>query len=260
MGLAQSGPRWAQTDHAHANCSEVHLVRRGGGMVRHKGRLFKTVTGDVYLFRPAEPHGGETSFDDPAQIFYMAVEIPPALLDSVFAPLGGSPIYPEESATELRAALQALSDELVMLGSERGEHTVVKALSPSLLAKSLHVLGALLEPARQPRVVSGTARERELAEELLRKVEASKLTQITLQRMASDLDVTPAYLGAALRSATGKTFPELVADVRVRRARQLLSDPGIPIREVARRVGLASPRALGKLFRRITGRTPASFR
>ena len=259
MGLSQSGRRWSQPEHAHDVC-EVHFVRCGSGTLIFRGKRYAIKTGDVYAFRPAEFHGGITNPVDPAQVLFVQFVIPPSLQPAIFGPLGKSPVFSDEDATELRSTLQTLADELAMHGGEEREFTKLERVSPSLIARTLHVLGALIAPSHKPTLLSGTPRERELAEQALRRIEGSRLAQTSLRRVAHELGVSPAYLGTSLRAATGKTFPQLLGNLRILRARQLLADPSLPVREVACSVGLASPRALVKLFRRLTGKTPNSFR
>ncbi|MBA3710581.1 MAG: helix-turn-helix transcriptional regulator, partial [Planctomycetes bacterium] len=130
----------------------------------------------------------------------------------------------------------------------------------SVLAAALRVLADLLQPTQQA-AQAGTTRERTLAEALLRRIEVDGPRRTaTLQALAKDFHVTAAHLGTALRIATGKTYPQVLADMRVRAAQLLLEDPLLPVREVARAVGLSSPRALAKVFQRVTGKTPGRFR
>jgi two-component system response regulator YesN len=47
---------------------------------------------------------------------------------------------------------------------------------------------------------------------------------------------------------------------RIERAGDLLADPGLSVKEVARRSGFESPYYFSRLFRKVTGRTPSEFR
>ncbi|MBI3831261.1 MAG: AraC family transcriptional regulator [Planctomycetes bacterium] len=262
LGLNQLGPTWRQHEHAHGH-HEIHYVRRGSGNLICDGRAFPIREGSIYFFRPGESHGGGTDPSDPLQILYLSVRLPEPLPMGFDALRSDRPIFLDEpGVAELRAELSGLADGMAVLGGGRDEmrRFAGSQCPPELLAKMLRVLGALLEPVRRLAARSGTARERELAERVLRELDLCRGAPPALRVLARKLGVTPSHLGAALRQASGRTYPEAAAAIRVRNAQELLADERIPVREAARLVGLSSPRALARLFRRVTGKAPAAFR
>lgn len=65
----------------------------------------------------------------------------------------------------------------------------------------------------------------------------------------------------------GTTFRNKLAEVRMERAKALLAEgrnpdtgEGIPVREVAERVGYTQPAQFAKAFRRIVGISPSNYR
>lgn len=262
LGLNQLGPTWRQHEHAHRH-HEIHFVRRGSGNLICDGRAFPIREGSIYFFRPGESHGGGSDPGDPLQIMYLSVRLPEPLPKCFESLRPDRPIFLDESGVaELRAELSGLADGMAVLGGEReGVMRFAGAdCPPDLLAKVLRVLGALLEPVRRLAARSGTSRERELAERVLRELDLCRAAPPSLKALARKLGVTPSHLGAALRKSSGRTYPEAAAAIRVRNAQELLRDESVPVREIARRVGLSSPRALARLFRRLTGKAPGAFR
>jgi AraC-like DNA-binding protein/mannose-6-phosphate isomerase-like protein (cupin superfamily) len=266
LGLVQVGPGWKQSPHAHGEY-EVHYVRRGKGELIHDGRLYPVKAGDVYLFRPGETHGcARVEAADPVQVLFLCARFPPGLertladsADSARS-AGRSPLFlTDRGAVELRSALRALAEELVTLKSS-GLDAKETARVPALQARILHALGAMFAPRPTADIEAGAPRERELSETVLRALETSGGAPPSLVLLARRLGVTPSHLGEALRNATGRTYPEIAAAARLARAKELLSDPTVPIREIARRVGLSGPRALARMFRRLTNKPPGAFR
>jgi len=260
LGIVQVGPGWWQAPHAHS-AYEVHYVRRGQGELLHRGRAHPVKAGDLYLFLPGEPHGcARTDPADPLQVLYLSVRFPAGAGDAFVKATGPLPQFLDDrKAVELRSALKDLAEELMTLKSS-GLSDGELARRPTLQARILHALGALLAPRPTAIVEAGGPRERELSESVLRMLETSGGAPPALALLARKLGVTSAHLGEALREATGRTYPEIAAAARLARAKELLADPAIPVREVARRVGLSGPRALARMFRRLTGRPPGAFR
>ena len=60
-------------------------------------------------------------------------------------------------------------------------------------------------------------------------------------------------------SATGKTVPQYVTEVRIKKAKELLSDPSLKIRAVANAVGYDDPAYFMRKFKQVTGVTPTEY-
>jgi AraC-like DNA-binding protein len=82
----------------------------------------------------------------------------------------------------------------------------------------------------------------------------------TLQQCASGLGLNAAYLSAQFSRAVGVPFKTYLTDVRVERARELLSDPAARIANVARAVGYASENRFRVAFKKVTGLSPRLWR
>lgn len=82
----------------------------------------------------------------------------------------------------------------------------------------------------------------------------------TLQQLAREQHTNAAYLSAQFSHAVGIPFKTYLTEVRIQRARQLLSDPARPIAGVAAAVGYTSPNRFRLAFRRVTGLSPRQWR
>ena len=60
--------------------------------------------------------------------------------------------------------------------------------------------------------------------------------------------------------ATGLTFTNYIARVRVEKAKNLLLNPHLRVSEIAYTVGFQSLTHFNRLFRKLTGESPTSFR
>lgn len=85
-------------------------------------------------------------------------------------------------------------------------------------------------------------------------------TNPSLEGLADQLQLTPAYLSRRIHSEYRMTFTDLVADYRCRAARALLRDPSARVYEVAESVGYSDVRSFSERFKRVVGCTPSEFR
>ncbi|MDD3763446.1 MAG: AraC family transcriptional regulator [Nevskiales bacterium] len=83
--------------------------------------------------------------------------------------------------------------------------------------------------------------------------------QATLDAVAGELVLTPRTLQRRL-DREGRSFREVLHEVRLARAQQCLSDPALRLAEVAFLLGYAEQSAFQYAFKRWTGLTPGQYR
>jgi len=91
-------------------------------------------------------------------------------------------------------------------------------------------------------------------------IEQHKSDDITLTQVAEALNVSTFYFCKLFKKATGLTFSEYLARVRVEKAKNLLLNPNLRISEIAYEVGFQSLTHFNRVFRRLAGRSPTEYR
>lgn len=82
----------------------------------------------------------------------------------------------------------------------------------------------------------------------------------SLDELAWQMRVSGEHLARAFRRATGTTVFTELARMRIERARELLLTTELSVGEIARQVGIPDPTIFGRVFRRLEGYSPSSFR
>ena len=85
-------------------------------------------------------------------------------------------------------------------------------------------------------------------------------TGITLDEIATRLNITPEYLGTQFHKDTGTTFSAYIKNYRISKAKELLVGTSLKLYEIADRVGYSDPKYFSKVFREMTGQLPAEYR
>jgi two-component system response regulator YesN len=83
---------------------------------------------------------------------------------------------------------------------------------------------------------------------------------ITLDEIASRLNITPEYLGTQFHKETGVTFSAYIKNFRIQKAKELLIGTSLKLYEIADRVGYSDPKYFSKVFKDTTGQLPADYR
>lgn len=85
-------------------------------------------------------------------------------------------------------------------------------------------------------------------------------SNLTLNSVAGHVNVSPSHFSTIFAQETGETFIEYLTAIRIRRAMELLKTTNIKITEIAFEVGYKEPHYFSQLFKKVTGKSPKSFR
>ena len=99
-----------------------------------------------------------------------------------------------------------------------------------------------------------------LFEDAIAIVEEEYAADLSLDDIARRVASSRRQLQRAYSEIGNTTFREHLTRVRMERAAGLLSDRGLTVREVARRVGYRQPAQFAKAFRRHIGVAPSDYR
>jgi two-component system response regulator YesN len=83
---------------------------------------------------------------------------------------------------------------------------------------------------------------------------------ITLDDIAKKLNISPFYLSKILKKYTGTNYTDMVVDMRISNAKELLASSDFSIKEITYMSGFNSQNYFAKIFRKIVGVTPTEYR
>ncbi|MEO6996318.1 MAG: helix-turn-helix domain-containing protein [Lacunisphaera sp.] len=83
---------------------------------------------------------------------------------------------------------------------------------------------------------------------------------ISLRQVAASVNTSAFYFCKMFKQATGLTFTDYLARVRVEKAKNLLLNPHQRVSEVAYEVGFQSLSQFNRVFRRVAGKAPSVWR
>ena len=98
------------------------------------------------------------------------------------------------------------------------------------------------------------------AGEILAYLREHYASELTLGRLASQVHLNASYLSRLLKKQTGRSFTQLLLEIRVEKAGELLRTTALRVYEVGERVGIENPKYFSQVFRRHTGCRPSEYR
>ncbi|MEC0227011.1 AraC family transcriptional regulator [Paenibacillus alba] len=83
---------------------------------------------------------------------------------------------------------------------------------------------------------------------------------ITLELVADLLNISSGYLSTYFKDKAGVNFIDYLNDLRIRKAKEMLLEPGSLIQDVARKAGYQNMNSFNRMFKKFSGITPSEFR
>jgi len=243
---------WEFEPHRHARLHQVLLVETGGGQARLEEGSVALGPLSLVNVPPGDVHG--FSFRPGTQGFVatLAEEMRNELLAQaadVQRALSRSRVLQADEA--IVATLRQIWREFT--GQAPARALVLRGLAASLLGRTARA-AADADPPGEPAAGSDLLRRFEAL------LEAHYVEHWRVADYARALAVTPTHLSRAVRAASGQPASHLIDARLMREARRHLAYTNMSVTTIAYTLGFADPAYFSRVFTRVLGVSPRSFR
>lgn len=135
--------------------------------------------------------------------------------------------------------------------SETRYQAMVRLLS--IFAQHLAIVGNQIRVQERHAEPPSIARARKF-------IEDHQTEHLSLGQVARAVNMSTFYFCKLFKKATGINFTDYVSRVRMERAKNLLLNPNVRVTEVAYEVGFQSLTHFNRVFRKVEGESPTSYR
>ncbi len=94
----------------------------------------------------------------------------------------------------------------------------------------------------------------------IKYIETNYTSDISLDGVSREVDVTPYYFSRLFKEETGVNFVEYVTNMRVEKAKELLKNTNYSVKEVCLEVGYSDPNYFSRTFKKHEGVTPSEYK
>jgi AraC-like DNA-binding protein/ligand-binding sensor protein len=129
-----------------------------------------------------------------------------------------------------------------------------------MIIRLLEVFAEHLASVSHQLLVSQTAADSPMVAKLRRFILEHHREPLGLRTLAGWAHMSPSYFCKTFRAATGLTFTSYLARVRVEAVKEMLRNPDLRISEAAYAAGFQSLSQFNRVFHRVTGEAPTTFR
>lgn len=234
---------------------EIELVLDGRGEHCIDSVPHPLSKGWLYVVKPTDRHSIVSDVHDSLEVFTVQFEggmLPKDVLDRLLnAP---SPLFTRFDGDEFAFLCQMLS--------QMARHSLSTVEESRAILKTMLSLFCLV-------ILKNTAPEGMRATEgdmpyLIQKaishIFLNLKNDLSIRSIANALNVSPNYLGTMFRRHTGSAINEYVTQLRIERARQLITQTELSVQEISAETGFNSASYFIRKFREHCGESPTRFR
>lgn len=121
-------------------------------------------------------------------------------------------------------------------------------------------LNRLLESAGKRITNVRNMRSEQNMKKALAFIEKNYCYDLSLEEVAQQAHFNPSYFSSYFKKYTGMSLINYLMELRLKRAKELLKNPEIRIREITNELGFHDTRYFARIFKKITGVTPSEYR
>ncbi len=228
----------------------LHIVLSGKGHVEVDGVTYSLKCGDAFLFFPYERQHYYSDLNDPWEIMW--VHFDGSLIKEFFMEKGCF----ITSVWSIKQ-LNNLKDSILKLLEEAEQFTI---LHPSCLSTLLYgIISEFIYQAIPFASNSGLDLYSKVISILPRMRELSS-NQFSLQYWADKLEISTYYFCKIFKKVTGLTPTKFVTLCRLQKAKQLLIESSLTVKQISIEVGYPSTSYFGRIFMENEGMSPGDYR
>jgi two-component system response regulator YesN len=83
---------------------------------------------------------------------------------------------------------------------------------------------------------------------------------ISLDEVSREVNISPYYFSKIFKEEANENFIEYLTRVRIEKAKEMLENPALSIKEVSVRSGYADPNYFSRIFKKQTDMTPREYK
>ncbi len=246
---------------------EMICVLEGHCTNQVEGRLYNMKEGDIMILAPGVSHSLSV-FDDSQIVNVLIKKV--VLGEKFFSILSAG----DNLATFFTQALYTAHPHdslLVNMGDDRQLWTLLENLILEILfaddytesmkqALLLALLNGILRNHKNQITLSETTKiTNENMSNILQFIQ-NHFKTVTLQETADQFNYSTPYLSKLISLTTARSFSEIVREIKIDKARNLLVSTKLSMEEIAEQIGYENAESFTRLFKRYMHLTPSEYR
>jgi AraC family L-rhamnose operon regulatory protein RhaS len=245
--------------HRHAGAYEICYIERGSVMWWVGKNIYEVKGGDIFVTWPGELHGGIDDVLHPCKVYWIEFDFPKAYRRDWLGvpPQEGKSIY--EGLKHLPRRKFSGPDSLARMldGVFDALNRPSRLTAPLVRAGLLGLLAQVIQSSQEAKSSTPISSSVYAA---IERMDKNLEMPLPLPEIAAQIGWSISHFKRQFRVELGVPPGEFYLRRRLAAARQRIEHDGASLASVAACFGFSSSQYLATCFRRVTGRTPSSFR
>ncbi|MDO4285716.1 MAG: helix-turn-helix domain-containing protein [Eubacteriales bacterium] len=232
----------------------LHIVREGRGTLTMRGRTYELGPGEAFLIPPREEAWYEADRKTPW--FYTWIGFSGIRAGECAQSAGFTPDRPVRRL-ECWETISRYIEEMIAASQPTYANELRRGgLLLMVFADLIQEYRATPEGAAQRRAYPQAV----YVEYALDYLRQNYNQRLRIEELAAHIGVTRSHLYSQFKKAAGCSPQEYLVRLRIEKARSLLKQTDLSVREIAAAVGYEDQLAFSKIFRQRTGKSPSEYR
>jgi AraC-like DNA-binding protein len=246
---------WGERRHETPEHELIH-VRRGRARIHIARSSFEVGPGDVFVISSGTKHRDVRVSEGEYHVLYVWFTRGESLMQRIDTRRLGK--LTGRARSHLKLMMTEIEDEYAQ-ASDADDERLTLALEEILIALARYSVPSGVTK-RKREGASRDAQHAKLARAGLEYVRANYAGEVALEAAARALGVSPFNLSRVFSAEHGVSFTDALTTTRMDRARELLREGELSVKQVASAVGYANGNYFAKVFRRVSGQSPSAYR
>lgn len=248
--------------HTHEDAYEVCFLVQGSVDWWVENQVIELKRGELYITRPAEPHGGLDAVFHPCELYWVQVRFPreavlPGLSLEETRSLEGALANIQERSFGGSPVVKELFERIV---AEHRAPTIHSALMVRSTLQALLVYVLRDYDAHVRRLVADRAQLSPRIGQSLAWINERLGESFAVEEAARVADMSVSHFHERFLREVGFTPGDYRLRQRIRKAKQLLREGDLTVTQIAFALGFSTSQYFATAFKNLTGTTPKNYR
>lgn len=232
----------------------LHVILNGKGIYTCNNMTYHLQQNDVFMIYPGTEVFYESDEVEPwsyAWIGFDGVSAMSLSLKTGFSPQ--EPVVHLEKTDEVIDYINKIID----ISTERESYDIRKIGLLFMLFSQLIENNKKISPSQKERIAN---KDDYYVKKAINYINENYFTDCKISHIAKEISVNRSYLSTLFKKTMNKSPSQYLIDIRVVRAKELLKNSQLPIKEIGTKVGYTDQLVFSKMFKQHTGFSPQQYR
>lgn len=234
------------------NNYKIVFIIKGKGIFVQEDKVFHLGAGDVFTLFPDVKHFYYADPGDPWEIMWVSFN--GNVCREIIRSINLAPDSPVLSDAFSQRSVELLKKIICNLENTNEPHALKSTGYLYLL------FSEMLEISMQNKEIISRNKSEDIVEKAMAFIELNYYNPINVDLLCKHVNYSRSYFSRLFKEEVGQSIPDYINNIRIQKAKMLLKNTELNVNGVAKSVGFDDQFYFSKLFKKLTGAAPTSYK